>query len=402
MLDIHTWTVSELTHYIKNKFERDPQLVSLLLKGELSNFRRHQSGHCYFTLKDAAASIRCVMFRSRVQSLRFNPVDGLKVLSGGHVSVYDKDGTYQFYVDTLAPDGIGDLSLALAQLKAKLATEGLFDVERKKMLPLLPVAVGLVTSPTGAALRDIIKVSRRRHPGIPLVLFPVHVQGNEAPEQIVRAIEFFNHKSSVDVIITGRGGGSMEELFAFNDERVVSAVGHETDFTLADFVADVRAATPSQAAEMVIPDRQEWERRIQSERQKLGQLLKYRAAEARIRLERCLTSRLFRLPQEMLQQYHQTLDDCRARLEEGLSAMLETKQRELDMQMEKLKLLNPLAVMDRGFSVVRKANGPILLTAQDVRSGDVLKIQFRHGSAVAQAIEVEEVDGIEKKDSSDS
>ena len=239
-------SVTELTSYIRQLFDGDSLLNRVRVRGELSNFRRHHSGHCYFTLKDSGASLRCVMFRSRAQLLRFEPNDGARVRIAGHVSIYERDGTYQLYVDSMTADGLGDLSVAFAKLREKLLAEGLFEESRKKPLPLLPRAVGIVTSPTGAAIRDILTVAKRRHPGIPILLAPVQVQGDEAPEQIVRGIQLLDRSGRVDVIVIGRGGGSIEELWAFNDERVVravaaattpvvSAVGHQTEVPLSDF-----------------------------------------------------------------------------------------------------------------------------------------------------------------------
>jgi exodeoxyribonuclease VII large subunit len=249
---VNILSVGAVTRYIKTLFEQDGTLADVMVRGEISNFKRHYSGHCYFTLKDSDATLRAVMFRGRAQLLRFEPKDGLKVIAGGQISVFERDGQYQLYVDQLIPEGVGELSLAFAQLKDKLTAEGLFDDARKRPLPALPQAVGIVTSPTGAAVRDIITVAKRRHPGVQLILIPVQVQGPEAPGQIVKALGILNRLRQTDVIIVGRGGGSIEELWAFNDESVVraiaaselpvvSAVGHQTDFTLADFAADLRA-----------------------------------------------------------------------------------------------------------------------------------------------------------------
>ena len=302
------FSVTQVTAYIRRLFEMDETLDRLQVRGELSNFRRHYSGHCYFTLKDAGATLRCVMFRSRAATLRFEPTDGSRVRVNGRISVYERDGSYQLYADSIAEDGLGDLNAAFNRLKERLAAEGLFAEARKQKLPRLPKRVGVVTSPTGAALRDILSVMNRRNPGSPVLLFPAQVQGEEAPAQIVRGIEVLDASGRADVIIIGRGGGSLEELWAFNDERVVravaaaktpivSAVGHQTDFTLSDFVADVRAATPSQAAELVTPDLTEMLHRLDAAVKRLRHALRHRLADRRLRLERCLSSRLFRRPQ---------------------------------------------------------------------------------------------------------
>ncbi|MDY4921233.1 MAG: exodeoxyribonuclease VII large subunit [Phascolarctobacterium sp.] len=261
----NTFTVSEINNYIKSVLDSDLQLRNVQVEGELSNFKRYPSGHCYFSLKDSGSVIKCVMFRFKAQSLRFEPRNGDKVVAVGRIAVYERDGAYQLYTDLLLEQGAGDLMQQYEALKAKLADEGLFAEERKQALPLHPRSVGIVTSSAGAAVRDIITVSRRRSPGIKLYLYPVLVQGKGASAEIARAIRFFNDKKLADILIVGRGGGSMEDLWAFNEERtvravaaskipIISAVGHETDFTLCDFAADKRAATPSQAAELAVPD----------------------------------------------------------------------------------------------------------------------------------------------------
>lgn len=290
-------SVAAVNRHIKALLEQDETLAGVLVRGEISNFKRHYSGHCYFTLKDSEATLRAVMFRSRAQLLKFEPKDGLKVIAGGRVSVFERDGQYQLYVEQLVPEGMGELSLAFAQLKDKLAAEGLFDESRKRPLPLLPRTVGIITSPTGAAVRDIVTVAKRRYPGVQLILNPVQVQGADAPPQIAAGIGLLNRHGRAEVIIVGRGGGSIEELWAFNDEQVVraiaasnipviSAVGHQTDYTLADFAADRRAATPSQAAEIAVPDVREMARYIQTLRTMLEKYILGIAAGRRERLER--------------------------------------------------------------------------------------------------------------------
>ncbi len=368
LADSDAFSVTELTTYIRRLFENDPKLSRLRVRGELSNFRRHHSGHCYFTLKDAGASLRCVMFRSRASGLKFEPGDGQRVRVTGSVSIYDRDGTYQLYAESMIADGLGDLGVAFARLREKLMAEGLFDEQRKKPIPFMPRSVGVVTSPTGAALRDIVTVARRRHPGISLLLFPAQVQGEDAPEQIVRGIRLLDQSGRVDVIVIGRGGGSIEELWAFNDERVVraiaaavtpivSAVGHQTDITLSDFAADLRAATPSQAAELVVPDRLELYRRLQAGQRRLNQSLKHRLIKRRLRLERCLQSVLFRRPRELLRDRAQLLDQLADRLQGAMAVLLKQKSYRLRIDAGKLNMLNPLAVLQRGYSVVRRPDG---------------------------------------------
>ena len=391
-----------MTAYIRRLFERDNLLGRVRVWGELSNFRRHHSGHCYFTLKDAGASLRCVMFRSKAVGLKFVPRDGLRVRLAGNVSVYERDGNYQLYVESMLPDGLGDLSAAFAKLREKLLAEGLFDESRKQPIPVMPKAIGVVTSPTGAALRDIVTVARRRHGGIPIILVPAQVQGEEAPEQIARGIELLDRSGRVDVIVIGRGGGSIEELWAFNDERVVravaaavtpivSAVGHQTDFTLSDFAADLRAATPSQAAELVVPDRSELLRRLSSARRRLNQALRHRLIERRLRLERCLQSSLFRRPQELLRDRSQLLDQLSERLTHALKTALDERQQRLRIANEKLNLLNPWGVLQRGYSVVRRPDGAVISSAEAVETGESLDVWLHRGKLAVTVTRAERV-----------
>lgn len=326
----------------------------------------------------------------------------MRVRLTGNVSVYERDGNYQLYVDSMAPDGLGDLSVAFAKLREKLMLEGLFEESRKKLIPFMPKAVGVVTSPTGAALRDIVTVAKRRHPGIPLLLAPAQVQGEEAPDQIVRGIELLDRSGRVEVIVIGRGGGSIEELWAFNDERVVravaaattpivSAVGHQTDFTLSDFAADLRAATPSQAAELVVPDRLELLRRLSSARRRLNQSLQHRLIERRLRLERCLQSTLFRRPRELLRDRAQLLDQLTERLTNAMHAALNQQQHRLNIASEKLNLLNPWGVLQRGYSVVRRQDGSVVSSAASVETGESLAVWLHKGKLTVNVTATEKV-----------
>lgn len=384
------YTVSEVTKYIKTIFDRDTNLMTVLVKGELSNFKRHYSGHCYFTLKDAGSQIKGVMFKSRAQFLKFEPRDGMKVVAGGQISVYERDGQYQLYAEQLIPDGIGELSIAFNQLKEKLAAEGLFAESRKQKLALLPAAVGIVTSPTGAALRDIITVAKRRHPGIALTLYPVQVQGTEAPGQIAHAIREFNRLHTVDVIIVGRGGGSIEELWAFNDEQVVraiaasaipivSAVGHQTDYTLADFAADCRAATPSQAAEIVVPDVAELQRYITTLTTMLENNIRLYLKQRRQAVSQLRDNQVFTQPEKMLAEKRQLLDSYIERLGQSVRKILLAKQHVLHIHAEKLAILNPLAVLSRGYSLVRTKEGQVVTNAAQVTVKQPLEIILHQG-----------------------
>jgi len=373
----------------------------VLVRGEISNFKQHYSGHCYFTLKDSQATLRAVMFRSRAQYLKFVPSNGLKVIAAGYITVFERDGQYQLYVDQLVPDGVGELSLAFVQLRDKLAAEGLFDASRKKKLPLFPKAVGIVTSPTGAAIRDIVTVAKRRHPGIRLVLYPVQVQGEEAPPQIIKAIEVFNKLAGVDVIIVGRGGGSLEDLWAFNDEGVVraiaqskisivSAVGHETDYTLADFAADCRAATPSQAAELVVPNTKELARYLNKVQNMLVANIRRLLNERRQQLQRLTASRALLRPKEWLLIRQQALDFQIQQLLRLMNQTLKDKKQHLALVTEKLSLLSPLAILARGYSIVRTPAGKIVRSAQDVLPGQQLSVIMHRGSLTVQVLDIKE------------
>ena len=395
------YSVTEITRYIKELFDSSGTLRSVYVRGEISNFKRHYSGHCYFTLKDNGATIRSVMFKSKAQFVKFNPVDGLKVVAGGYVTIFERDGQYQLYVERLLPEGVGELSLAYAQLKDKLAAEGLFDENRKRRLPLLPRAVGVITSPTGAALRDIVTVAKRRHAGVQLCLIPVLVQGPEAPGQIVNALKIFNQYYPVDVIIAGRGGGSIEELWAFNDEQVVrsiaaskipvvSAVGHQTDYTLADFAADVRAATPSQAAELVVPDARELYRYVGSIRSALESGIRSLILNKRTRLEQSRQSRALTQPLAVIDSKRQLADAAAQRLEEIFTKNFTSKQHQFKVAAEKLAMLNPLAVLGRGYGIIRNQEGKIIHKVTDTASGQPLEVVLRDGIINVEVVSVKE------------
>jgi len=389
-------SVSDVNRYLKDLLAGEPLLQGISVRGEISNFKQYPSGHCYFTLKDTNSALKCVMFRSRAQYLRFLPQNGMQVVAGGSIAVYERDGVYQLYVDSLIPEGTGDLALAFEQLKEKLAAEGLFDPARKQPLPAFPKKIGVVTSSAGAVLRDIYRVSKRRWPGIQLVLYPVQVQGEGAAEQIARGIDFFAEEYAVDVIIAGRGGGSMEDLWAFNEEPVVraiaacpvpliSAVGHETDFTLADFAADVRAATPSQAAELAVPDRSEVMRQVESLTGQLTRQVQRELALRRQRLEGLLNSRVMREPQSMLAERRQRLDFLLAGLQRTAKAELQSKQHKLGLILNRLAAINPVAVMGRGYGMVTKQD-KLVSSIQTVEIDDELQLTFTDGHVQAKVL----------------
>ena len=394
--------VGELTRYLANLISGDRALRNLAVKGEISNFKQYASGHCYFNLKDAQGIIPCVMFRSSASRLRFRPEDGMAVIAAGSVNVYVEGGRYQLYVNNMLPDGVGDLAMAFEQLKARLSQEGLFDQEHKKPLPIYPATIGIVTSSSGAVLRDIYRVSKRRFPGIRLVLKPVQVQGAGAAEQIAQAVDFFNVHYPVDVLIVGRGGGSLEDLWAFNEEVVVraiynseipviSAVGHETDFTLADFVADKRAATPSQAAEMAVRDGQEIVAQLLSLQTRLRNSAVQQLDIRRKGIEHLLTRPVMENPHLMLEQRMERLDNLASRLGQSGSQQLKQQVQHLTHLMDKLELMNPMNTLRRGYGMVRSRDNRVIATIQEVQAGDRIQVELQDGIIHAQAVALEEV-----------
>jgi len=391
------YSVSELTELIKNNLESDPRLLGVWVRGEVGTCKHHTSGHIYFTLKDGTSSIRCVMFRSFSQHLRFQPTTGLSVLAFGEVGVYARDGNYQLYVRELEPDGLGALYLALEQTKERLAKEGLFRPERKRPLPKFPRRIGLITSPVGAALQDILAVARRRFPQVEFLLAPVTVQGSCAPFEIVRAFSRLNRVKDLDVIILARGGGSKEDLWTFNDENVaravaasrvpvVSAVGHEVDYTLADLAADVRAPTPSAAAELVLPDRRELTQELQNRARRLTEALRQQLSQRRQALRQLKSLRPWREPAFLLAPERQALAYARDRFYRVFGAFVAGKQVALSEARRALQALNPLAVLERGFVAVFDAKSMAAVTrAGQVQLGQRLLLKFCDGSLVVQA-----------------
>ncbi|MGE5590247.1 MAG: exodeoxyribonuclease VII large subunit [Bacillota bacterium] len=392
-------SVSELTRYVKGLVDGDAVLRRIWVRGEISNFKRHYSGHLYFSLKDAHSSLRCVMFRSHAERLQFEPESGMSVLAGGSVSVYERDGVYQLYTEELQPDGLGALNLAYLQLKARLEEEGLFDPARKRPLPRLPRKVGVATALTGAAIRDIINISRRRFPNVHLVIAPVLVQGAEAPPQIARALDALARVDGVDVIICGRGGGSLEDLWAFNDERVaraihrcpvpvISAVGHETDFTIADFVADLRAPTPSAAAELAVPDRREEQLRLAAAQARLLASLR-RGHEVRAsRLKSLLRSPALERPLDGVRQRRQRVDDLSRAMGAAMTHRLQLQRARRDQAAAQLQALSPLAVLGRGYSLTRLAGtSRVVRDARDAPAGTLVDVTLQEGELRCRVLE---------------
>lgn len=385
-------TVSELNARIKGLIESDPALGSVCVRGELSNYKIYPSGHHYFTLKDAESSLRCVMFRSAASKLRFRPESGMGVTVCGRVSVYPRDGAYQLYCEELIPEGAGDLQLAYEQLKERLRREGLFDPAHKKPIPRYPERIAVITSSAGAAVHDIIRVLRKRWPVAKVMLLPVRVQGVEAPPEIVGAIRYANRHRLADLIITGRGGGSIEDLWAFNDERVaraiyeselpvISAVGHEPDVTIADFVADLRAATPSNAAELAVPDMSELREALSAARARLDQAVNRRLSERRKGLEELASRRVMQSPTGFIDQRRLELDSIRLRLDAAATARLGRERQEFSRLAAKLDALSPLKVLGRGYSIALDAGGRAVKDAGRLSPGERLELRFSKGSA---------------------
>lgn len=399
-------TVTQLNVYIKSMLDGDPNLSGVFVVGELSNFTNHyRSGHFYFSLKDDRCALKCVMFASSASRVRFRPQDGMRVLVRGRVSVYEASGQYQLYVEDMQPDGVGALSLAFEQLKKKLAQEGLFSPERKKPLPRLPRRVGVVTSPTGAAIQDIKQILRRRFPLSEMVFCPVLVQGEEAPAQIIEAIRRFNESNAADVLIVGRGGGSMEDLWAFNNEGVaravaasripvISAVGHETDFTICDLAADLRAPTPSAAAELAVPDQAKVKAQIESLAGELRRIERTMVERQRLRLQQLLQSRIMRNPRELVENRRMRLDTAYSELSYQYLQGLTKHQKRFSQLMAKLDALNPMQVLGRGYSIVQNRQGGVVKSINETEIGQNLNIRLSDGrlGCIVQSIEREESD----------
>jgi exodeoxyribonuclease VII large subunit len=384
-------SVSQLNYYVKSVLDSDSHLSCVFLTGEISNLTDHyRSGHIYFSLKDKNAVIKAVMFAGNARNLNFKPEEGMKIIARGRVSLYEPTGNYQFYVEDMQPDGIGALTLAFEQLKKKLQSKGLFDSAHKKPIPKFPKSVGVITSPTGAALQDIRNILNRRFPSADIILHPVLVQGNSASEQLVRAVNTFNEYNCADVIIIGRGGGSIEDLWAFNSEElayaiyasnipVISAVGHETDFTICDFVSDLRAPTPSAAAELAVPDREELFAFYKSQQQYLTSILENRISKSTQALSDCRSILNNNSPEKLCMNYYQRLSQNQKRMENFANNKLVTATKAVASLGAKLEALNPVSVLQRGYSVTEK-DGKIITSVKEVNKDDILKLTFKDGS----------------------
>ncbi|NLK40238.1 MAG: exodeoxyribonuclease VII large subunit [Clostridiales bacterium] len=383
-------TVTQLNNYIKMLIDSDGLLSSVFVKGEISNFTNHRSGHLYFTIKDEGSLIRGVMFRSAASKLKFVPENGMKIIAHGRVSAFVRDGQYQLYVDDMQPDGIGSLYFAFEQLKKKLESEGLFDPRRKRPLPKIPARVGIITSPTGAAVRDIINILGRRFPFAKAILYPALVQGPEAPEQLIAGLSHFNDSCPVDVIIIGRGGGSIEDLWAFNDEGlaraiaasvipVISAVGHETDFTICDFVADRRAPTPSAAAEIAVPETAELKEKFNYIITKTASSLNQIIAQKKELLRLHATRRPLLSPERLTDDRRMLVLSLHDRMIRTVESSHLLKRNLLAKYGAQLDALSPLAILSRGYSVSFAGDGRIVRSTEDVKPGDSIQIKVTDG-----------------------
>ena len=393
------YAVSQVNEYIKSMLDRDELLSEIFIRGELSNYKVYPSGHHYFTLKDEAGALRCVMFRSSAMRLRFRPENGMKVIAFGRITVFPRDGAYQLYCGDLTPDGVGDLHVAFEQLKAKLLQEGLFSREHKKPLPAFPHRIAIITSGAGAAIMDMLRILGKRYPLSKVMILPVRVQGAEAPAEIAGAIRYANKYRLADVIITGRGGGSMEDLWAFNDERVaraifaseipvVSAVGHEPDVTISDFVADVRAATPSNGAELVAPDREDLQKRLAQMQARMQAAMERQLKLSRQRLDALSEKRVLQSPMNYVQDKRMLLEYSRERLTAASRHLLQGKKEQFVRLTAALDAMSPLKVLARGYSVVRSADGSILQESSGAAPGDTITVDLRSGGLRAEVREV--------------
>ena len=396
------YTVSQVNQYIKALLDRDRELTALYVRGEISNYKAYPSGHHYFSLKDGEGAIRCVMFKREAMSLRFRPENGMKVIAFGRVAVFPRDGQYQLYCSALTPEGVGDLHLAFEQLKQKLYAEGLFDPAHKKPIPRFPKRIALITSSAGAAVRDMLRILGARWPMAEVFVLPVRVQGVEAPGEICAAIAWANQHQVADLIITGRGGGSMEDLWAFNDENVartiyhsaipvISAVGHEPDVTISDFVADLRAATPSNAAELAVPDQAQVSARLGQLRLRLAGGQQGRLRAARKDVERLSRSRVLRDPGALIQDGRQLADRMGERLSAALGAALKERRGALARLGAGLDAMSPLKVLGRGYAMARGERGVVTRAAQS-GAGERLDVLFADGTLRCEVVKKEETE----------
>ncbi len=384
-------TVTDLNRYIKNKVDDDEYLNNVLVKGEISNFKHHYTGHMYFTLKDENSLIKCIMFKTYTPNLKFVPKDGMKVMILGTVSVFERDGVYQIYCKAMQEDGMGSLYTAYEELKNKLEKQGLFDKKYKKEIPKMPKCIGVLTSNTGSVIRDIINVSTRRNPNCYIKLLPVPVQGKGAGEKIAEAIKIMNENKLADVIILARGGGSLEDLWPFNEEivahaifeselPVISAVGHETDFTIADFVADLRAPTPSAAAELAVPNVTDIIMNLEKYNNRLKNSLKKKIELMRLRYEKCMASRVFREPLQKINERYISIDMLVKQIQNSINNKIKDDKTKMIELITKLDTLSPLKTLTRGYCLATTNNGKIIKSVKKLKKDDELVLRFNDGN----------------------
>lgn len=401
MAERYIFTVSELNQFIKDLLDNVPPLTDLLLRGEISNYKVYPSGHHYFTLKDSQCAVKCVLFKGSAMKLRFRPENGMQVIASGRISVYPRDGAYQLYCTGLSPDGVGDLSVAYEQLKEKLRLEGLFDEAHKKPLPPYPQRIAIVTSPAGAAVHDMIRILRRRYPIAKVLLLPVRVQGTEAPAEIAGAIRYANRHRLADVLITGRGGGSLEDLWAFNDERVaraiydseipvISAVGHEPDVAISDFVADRRASTPSNAAEIAVPDRMELLRWLDGADNRMARGVTRQLKASQERLDSLAQKRVLTDPAALIADKGMQLDHLQHRLAAAMRTVTDRENGRFAALAASLDALSPLRVLGRGYALAQTEDGTVLRSAAQTAAGERIRVRLAQGRLVCDVAETKE------------
>ena len=394
-------SVTQINEYIRGKLDGDALLNGVAIRGEISNYKVYPSGHHYFTLKDESSSLKCVMFKGNAMRLRFRPDNGVKVIAMGKISVYPRDGVYQLYCTAMAMDGIGDLYAAFEQLKAKLAAEGLFDPAHKKPIPKYPATIGIITSSAGAAIHDMLRILRKRYPLTDVRLLPVRVQGVEAPGEIAAAIRYANYYQLADLLIVGRGGGSIEDLWAFNDERiayaiyesqipVISAVGHEPDVTISDFVADLRAATPSNAAELAVPDQDALRQNLDAMASTMAATLQRQLKNARQHLSVLSQSPALRSPTGYLDKKRTDLELLSNRLLSAERRIVDGKNRQFVALTSKLDAMSPLKVLTRGYSMTQTDGGEVVKSVSQIQKGDIIRVTLSDGSIQAAVTEKEE------------
>lgn len=394
-------SITQINEYIRSKMEGDALLNSVAVLGEISNYKVYPSGHHYFTLKDEGAALKCVMFKGSAIRLRFRPENGMKVIAMGKISVFPRDGAYQLYCTAMAMDGIGDLHAAFEQLKAKLGAQGLFDPRHKKPIPEYPGTIGIITSSAGAAVHDMLRILRKRYPLTQVRLLPVRVQGVEAPGEIVSAIRYANYHKLADMLIVGRGGGSIEDLWAFNDERVayaiyesqipvISAVGHEPDVTISDFVADLRAATPSNAAELAVPDQEALRQTLDTMLENMSYSLLRQLKGARQNLQTLARSNALQSPDAYLRQRREALTVATNRLAAAQDRSISLKKQKFVALTSKLDAMSPLKVLTRGYAMTQTADGSLLKSVSSVAVGDSIKVSLQDGCVTAKVTDVKE------------